>query len=209
MLNGTGICQMRIKTWRLLSRIRFVLLAIFVHVATSLSIEAETKPGAPNVDPAMGRLVIHGKAIEYLVLAKRTSNQRFDAANTIRLDRPEPNVAIPAGEYRVQEVQLQGGYRCVPPQAIGDPETVKTREVGWFTVSPDKPYVLAMGAPLKPTLKVYRVGHHLRMAYFLSDVSGQEFWNYTPQDFGCGPVASFSVYQSDQLVGSGSLAPES
>ena len=156
----------------------------------------------------MGRLVIEGEAIECLVLVKRNADPRLYLDDTIPLDHPEPSVVIPVGEYRVKEVRLQGGYHCYPfLDGIRDPETGESREVGWFRVSPDRPHVLHIGAPLKPTLRVFRENRNLRMAYHLADVSGQEFWWYVPENFGCGPVASFSVYRGDLLVGSGSLGP--
>jgi len=178
-----------------------VLPAILVHVA-GLLVGAEIEPATSTIDPPMGQLVLEGEAVEYLILEKRS-----DPTSPIHLRQPAPDVAIPAGEYRVKEVRLQGGYRCHPPGRIGDSETDEVREVGWFTVGADTPYVLRIGAPLKPTLKVVRENRTLRMAYSLLDASEQEFWTYYPQDGGREKLASFSVYCGGQLVGSGILDP--
>ena len=168
---------------------------------------AETKPAAPHDAPAVGRLSIEGEAIERLVLEKRQRSGPWEGDNRITLDRPAASVEIPAGEYRVQQVHLRGGYRCDPPARVVDGITGQTRELGWFTVTPDKPYVLRVGAPLKPTLKVVREGRTLWMAYDLLDRSGREFWRYLPQDFGSRTVATLSVYSRDRLVGSGAVDP--
>ena len=194
---------MGIVSRRLLSKLCFVILLLFLNPDRLSS--AEMKPGTTIVDPVMGRLVIEGQAIECLVLEKRASDQRFEPSNRISLNEPESSVSLPVGEYRVQEVRLRGGYRCFPPGRIGYDETDEITEVGWFSVSPDRPYKLRVGAPLKPTLKVVRRDRRLRMTFYLSDVSGQELWRYLPEDCGREKIASFSVYSGDQLVGSGFL----
>lgn len=192
---------MRTRSRRLPPWLRLVLLLISVHVAGVL-VGAEVEPGGSTTDPAMGRLVLEGEAIERLILEKRS-----DSTSPIHLHQPAPSVPIPAGDYRVKEVRLQGGYRCLPPRGIADLETDEVREVGWFTVGADTPYVLRIGAPLKPTLKVVRENRSLRMAYSLLDASEQEFWTYYPQDGGREKIADFSVYCGGQLVGSGILDP--
>jgi hypothetical protein len=165
----------------------------------------EAAPKISTADATVGQLVIEGQAIEGLVLEKRVSVLRAGQENLVRLDRPGPSVLVPAGEYRVQEVRLRGLYRCSPPGRIGDPVTGQVREVGWFSIQPDKPYTIRVGAPLKPTLRVFRCDRTLRMGYQLSDVSGQEFWNYLPANFQGGKMADFAVYSGDELVGSGAI----
>lgn len=196
---------MRLASRRLLWGARFLLVGFLLHAAGLLF--AQTPPTAPGASQTTGRLILQGDAVECLVLAKHGSGPVPDPANLIRLDRPGPSVEIPAGEYHVQEVRLQGGYRCAPPGRVTDGFTGETRETGSFNVSPEKPYVLDVGAPLKPTLKVIREGRTLRVAYSLLDRSGREFWTYVPDDFGCGPVATLSVHCRDRLVGSASMAP--
>ena len=189
------------KNRRGLSWVRLMLLAILIHVANPLA-GAEREPGASAIEPTMGRLVLEGEAIESLILEKRS-----DYNNPVHLRHPSPGVVIPVGEYRVSEVKLQGGYSCHPPGYIGDSDTDEVREVGWFTVGTDKPYVLRIGAPLKPTLKVIRENRTLRMVYSLLDVSEQKHWVYVPESFGSEQMADFTVYRGDQLVGSSILAP--
>lgn len=161
----------------------------------------------PTSDPSLCQLNIEGKFIETLTLEKRRADHRFDPTNPMVIARPGPRVDLPAGEYRVQEVCLLGGYRCHPPASIEDGETGEVREVGWFTVDTDTPYVLRIGAPLKPALDVVRENRTLSMAYRLLDASEQEHWRYFPEDCGRETRASVSIYRGDQLVGSGALAP--
>ena len=181
------------------------LLAIFVHITGLLvgnEIERGVSTADPTTEPTTGRLVIEGEAVESLVLEKRS-----DPRDPLELHHPAPSVAIPPGEYRVKEVHLEGGYRCYPPGRICDGETDEVRDVGWFTVGTDTPYVLRVGAPLKPTLRVIRENRTLRIAYDLLDVSGQELWRYFPADYGREKMASLSVYREGQLIGSDILAP--
>ena len=185
--------------------VRLVLLAVFVHMTGLLMADA-AEPGASTMDPAVesatGRLVIEGEAVESLVLERRS-----DPRDPLELHQPAPSVTIPPGEYRVKEVHLHGGYRCYPPARICDGQSDEVREVGWFTVGTDTPYVLRVGAPLKPTLRVFRENRTLRFAYDLLDVSGQEYWLYFPADFGCEKIASLSICREGQVIGSDILAP--
>lgn len=179
----------------------------FVLAAGYVSMGAEAQAGTPTAE-ATGQLLIRGEAVEGIVLEKRNMDGSVDDRDRpVRLDRPEPSVTLPAGRYRVQEVRLRGGYRCHPPGLIVDLGADTPREVGWFVIGPDQPHELHLGAPLKPVLKVIRENRDVRMSYVLADVSGGEFWHYASSDFGCGPVAEFSVYRGGERVGGGVLGP--
>jgi hypothetical protein len=154
----------------------------------------------------MGELLIEGEAIERLLLEKKPGRYADGNENLVKLVEPGPRVSLPAGEYRVYEVRLRGLYVCWPSEKIGEALSSKVRVVGWFTISPDKPHTIHLGAPLKPILRVCRSDRTLRMAYDLHDVSGREFWTYQPVDFHGGKMADITVYSGHKLVGSGLLS---
>ncbi len=189
--------------WSLLAQaLVFILL---LAVDTSRLEAGEAERAVTSVEPVTGQLVIEGRGIERLTLEKRGAKWRFGMPAPRELHRPGPKVSLAAGEYRVTDVRLEGGYRCCPPQRIGDPQGGEPEEVGWFTVGPDKPHVLRIGAPLKPTLRVARDGRILRMAYDLMDASAAMGWYYVPEQGWNGPMAHFTVSCRGQVVGSGTL----
>jgi len=147
-------------------------------------LSAESEPEQPSADPTACQLNIAGKFIEELVLVD-------EAGHTKQLNQPGPSVTLPAGQYRVSQVELKGGFLCT---------VVGTEESDSFRLTPDEPHELQVGAPLNPNAKVTRQGRLLELDYQLLDASGH---NYTNQDRENPP--RFTVHKNGQEIGSGSF----
>jgi len=131
-----------------------------------------------------GTLEIAGKGIESLVLVDRAGQQR-------NLKRPGPRVSVPPGEYRLQQVDLQGGFTA--RRWLSD-------DSEWFTVAPGRSHRLEVGAPVTSTVTAKRRGSVLKLDYALVDAAGSK---YSPRQRDQRPW--FKVYQRDQEIGSGSF----
>ena len=137
---------------------------------------AESK-ATPSSGPAMGVLNIEGGAIERVTLAKCIgAGDAYDPRDTFTLQHPGTSVSLPAGKYLPQNVELKGGYRCYVPFQIVDGRTKKVlRGPEWLTISPEKPCLLKVGAPLTPSLRTFRQGRTIRIAYDLLDSEGRSY----------------------------------
>lgn len=147
-------------------------------------LSAESEPEQPLADPTACQLNIVGKFVEKLVLVD-------EAGHTKQLNQPGPSVTLPAGQYRVSQVELKGGFQCT---------VAGTEESDLFRLTPDEPHELQVGAPLNPSAKVTRQGRLLELDYQLLDVSGH---SYTNQDRENPP--RFTVHKNGQEIGSGSF----
>ena len=147
----------------------------------------------------MGQLKIEGGAVEQLTLEKRRINQQFDPMNPLIVHCLGSRMSIPAGEYRLQKIELKGGYCCDVPMQIIDGLTGKVlREAEWLTIGPDKPCTLKAGAPLKLVSRVYCLGRVIRLGYELLDAQGRRYYApATPRQ-----LPRFAVYQGDREIAS-------
>lgn len=76
----------------------------------------------PSSTSATGQLDIEGSAIEEVTLARRIGHgDDFDFSNPLILRRPGSSVSIPAGEYFLQRIKLEGGFCCDVPFRIMGP----------------------------------------------------------------------------------------
>ena len=170
---------------------------VFFAPGRSAAGQPAKQPAAPT---SMGELKIEGKLIEELTLERKPENRTFDPSNTIVLNRLGATVSLPAGTYRVKAIELQGGYLCVPPATgiVEDPVVGRGAVFeDWFALTPDKPHVLKLGAPLKPTVTADRLGGALWLSYRLEDADGR--W-YVREKADKPP--RFAVYQGDRIIGS-------
>ncbi len=133
-----------------------------------------------------GTLRIQGGSLQALTLVDR-QNQPTE------LKKPGPSVSLPAGEYRVQRVELQGGYSCY---------RYRPAEEEWFVVRPGEATEVVVGAPLTPTIKIQRQGRVLVLDYRLLDASGG---NYRRSSTNLDNSPTFTVYGGDREVGSGTF----
>ena len=160
-----------------------MMVAAVLFLASGLG-TAEEAEDAAGRDGAGCELRIKGKFIKTLTLVDRLGKVE-------QIPDPGPSVLLPAGEYRVREVELQGGFRCY---------VYSERDQDWFTLSPDGPCDLQVGAPLTPKAKVGRQGRLLKLDYELLDAAGR---NYSKRDRANPP--RFAIYQGDRLLTSGSF----
>ena len=131
----------------------------------------------------LGTLKLAGKPITSLKL------RRAEGGQIEEFRRPEGSIELPLGEYRVQEVQLEGGYTyyaSVGPGRHQGPVVVGQQET------------LTVGAPLKQTIKIERQGRVLTMSYALLGAGGEQ---YTGGDRSSPP--RFRIYRGDTEIASG------
>jgi len=135
-------------------------------------------------DLTLGELKIEGKYIERLVMIGQDGRRK-------EFNQPEETIRLPVGEYRLQEVHLEGGY-IYRGRPLSETHKVMVAE--------DKQAVLKAGAPLKQGLKVERLGGILKLHYELVGTGAE---TYTPAGRGKLPPPTFTVYKGDKEITSG------
>jgi hypothetical protein len=130
---------------------------------------------------ALGELRFEGKYIEGLVLRRKDGS-------TERFDQPDETIRLPAGEYRLLETHLKGGYTC---------RSSRTPAGDWVTIAEDNAAVLKVGAPLKQTVRARRRGRILVLNHELLGVGGEI---YAGSDRTKPPT--FTVYKGDKEIAS-------
>lgn len=163
----------QITKFRLIGLLNIIIL-LFLGTGICLCDAQE----AEKQGSALGELKLEGKYIDRLVLRRKDGR-------TERFNRPEETIKLPAGEYRLLEAHLKGGY------------TFRSLSRDWVTVDEDKPAVLKVGAPLKQTVKAQRQGRILTLNYELLGVGGEI---YTGRDRSKPPT--FTVYKGDKEIAS-------
>ena len=159
------------------------LLVVLTIVPAGLR-SAEPATEQPADDGTPCQLNINGGHIEKLTLASKTGR-------VFEFDHPGSSVTLPAGQYRVRRVELKGGY-----SGFGQP----TAEDYWFTLAPDKPHELEVGAPLTLSVEATRRGSRLTLDYALNDASGRKYIDSQRAE-----LPAFTVYKGEEKVGSGSF----
>lgn len=191
---------------RVLPSVLIFPIAGWLFASQALGAAAPAAP-APSAVPKEGTLEIVGSGIEKLVLSSHVERLVVSGSLAGRgsktdvffretgprteLIRPGRKVALPAGEYWIYQVALQGGWTFetagIPPEA------------NHFTIRPGQTSRLAIGAPLTAKVKVERFGEALEVNFGqLVDAAGR---NYTSNPRGAPPQVK--IYQGDRLVGSG------
>ncbi len=130
---------------------------------------------------SLGELKLEGSHIQRLILRRKDGKKE-------KFDQPAEIIKLPAGEYRLMESHLKGGYICYSGASDKD----------WITITPDKQAVLKVGAPLTKTLDVRRQGRVLQLNYKLLGIGGE---SYTNTDRSKPPT--FTVYKGDKEIASG------
>ncbi len=140
-------------------------------------------PGAGDSDTC--ELTIGGKRIEKLILVDKGGSLR-------KFRRPNETVSLSPGEYRVEEVGLEGGFT----HHAGGREA-------WFSLEPERPHRLAVGAPLEPQLELTRRGKIVRLSHQLLDAGGRDYQFRGP---GTPPnPPQVTVSRAGRRIGSGSF----
>lgn len=140
------------------------------------------------------RLTIEGRGIERLTLVEANDDDDLRNEKVTKIERPGAIVSLPAGKYRVQEVELKGGFSCHEYFASDD---------DWIHVAVGQSPVVKAGAPLTPKVSVKRTGRVLAIDYELVDAAGR---TYTPgtADRRAKPP-TFTVLKNGQTIGSGTF----
>jgi hypothetical protein len=139
---------------------------------------------AHGQEPNQGELKLECKYIKQLVLESKDGERQ-------RFDQPAESIKLAAGQYRVREVHLEGGYDCIIWQ-FSDKD--------WITVDANKPATLKVGAPLKQVIKAQRQGRLLSLDYELVGIGGEK---YGVDDRSKPPT--FNVYKGDKKIASGTF----
>jgi hypothetical protein len=169
-----SVLRMTIGNRRRLSRMCLAIFATLLFPAVGLP-AVERTPAKPPSAPAMGQLKIEGKAIERLSLAKRIGKGDASSEKPLVLNSPGSTVSLPVGDYLLERIELKGGYVCNVPFRVFGPNNQELRAPQWLTIGPDQPCVLKIGAPLKATLRTYRQGRVILIAYDLLDSEGRRY----------------------------------
>jgi hypothetical protein len=112
-----------------------------------------------------------------------------DKDEVFEFDRAHTNLfLIPAGKYRIQQVNLKGGYH------------LKTEPRDWHEIAVDAGPSIKVGAPLLPTVTATREGSVLHLNYELLGVGKMAFTHPDAEK-----VPTFTVQQGDREIGSGSF----
>jgi len=140
---------------------------------------------ARGQDPARGELRIEGTHITKLVL------EGGDAPHTEELTDPNASLTLPVGAYRVQLIELQGGYIC-PAQSLIGLERIAVME--------DTPEVLKVGGPLRQEVTVNRQGRVLVLNYRLLGIGGERYSDTTRNK-----PPRFTIYKGGVAIASGNF----
>ena len=168
-----------------------VSVAVFLERAIALvAILAVATPAKAADDGVACELKIRGHSIAKLMLIEKTRS------SGVRFDRPGESVQLPAGEYRVEQVELEGGYEL---------DSRPGQRQDWFEVTPAGPNELVVGAPLYPTAAATRHGGFVELDYDTVDGAGRSYRKSVGRTVGAPPPPTFSVYKGGEEIGSGSF----
>jgi hypothetical protein len=131
-------------------------------------------------DDGAGRIDVEGRSIETMVLESKTGR-------AFEVERPASSLQLPAGEYRVGEVVLEGSY-------------VSSEYSDWFAVDPGTPHVLKIGAPLVPQVSASHFGRLLTINYDLVGAGGR---SYRSLERSPANQPRFVVLKDNQEIASG------
>lgn len=163
---------------------------IILSIAAGLLLYGAVSPAGAADDAGLAELRIRGHSIVRLTLLEQAGFSQ------LRFENPGETIRLPAGRYRVEEVELRDGYSMRPWGRPGD---------AWFDVSPEGPNELVVGAPLYPTATGGRYGSFLQLDYDLVDGAGRSYVQQGDGSTAVPPPPQFAVYQDGEQIGSGSF----
>jgi hypothetical protein len=151
--------------------------------------------------PADCRLILEGRHVDKLVLSNKQGK-------LIELVRPGACVLLPAGDYQVEEIEVEGGYYInwpLEPRSSEPPSHWPPASNRLLRLRPETPCRPNIGMPLKPEITAKRVGRLVKVRYSacLMDGGGR---GYLPRERDLLP--QFAVYQGERDItatGAGSL----
>ena len=148
---------------------------------------AEPAAERPARDPSQCELVVEGKDVESIVLVPAQGTPGL-AVQNLSIQQGVRQF-LPQGNYDILSITLRGGYQSY--------------NNGSLTLTPNLPCKLAVGTPLKSSVKVERQGRFLKLDYQLRDAQGRNYTIYYTRDRGDPP--RFVVYQGNRKIGSGNF----
>jgi hypothetical protein len=137
-------------------------------------------------EPPRGDLKIEGTRISKVILVGG------DNHHTEELTDPCGTVRVPVGTYRVQQVELRGGYASLGSTLAG---------VKGIAVTEDTPAALKVGGPLRQEVKVTRQGQMLILNHELLGVGGERYLDSSRQK-----PPQFAIYKGDKMITSSQFA---
>jgi hypothetical protein len=148
-------------------------------------------------EPATCILNIKGHSIASLTLIRQgdVAAGAQEGLSGQKHVRPGKSLHLPAGKYRVENVELEGGYRLKARHGRND---------DWLELAPDKPCELIVGAPLSPQVTVKRHGRYLQMDYDLVDAA-QRSYTKVANDGAKLTRPRFTVSKGNEVLGSESF----
>ncbi len=149
-----------------------------------------TQPGSGQEQmPRVGTLRIEGEGIERLVL-------QGDTGPRMVYHYRKPNLVLPAGSYRLEEIVLQGDYSSWGLQIPTPARVLKIAPGGLVT--------LKLGAPLRQIVKIERWGRSLVLSHQLL---GQGSESYTVTQRQAAKPPAFVIHRGERQVASGDFVP--
>jgi hypothetical protein len=179
-----------------------LVLAIWPLLSAAAHAADAPKP-LQKEKPADCELILKGSRIEKLLLID-------EREKLIELVRPGDRVLLPAGYYKIQQIDVQGGWSSwwtFKTEASHPNLYLPTPENRLLLLSPDKPCRPNMGMPLVPEISARRVGRLIKVncaGWMLYDGDGRMYTKLN----GISPPPRFAVFQGDRDItasGAGSL----
>jgi hypothetical protein len=174
-----------------------VLAMSWLLPMTALPADAPKPPQKEK--PADCELILKGRRIDILVLIDKDEK-------LIELVRPGDRVLLPAGQYAIRQIDVEGGWSSCwagPAQAGQHWSTPDDR---LLVLRPGKPCRPNMGMPLAPEISARRVGRLIKVDCRGSMWDGDGRW-YRKVERNATPPR-FTVYRGDRDItasGAGSL----
>jgi hypothetical protein len=178
-----------------------LLIALASSILPTIALAGDVAAQQQAKKPADCLLILEGKHIEKLVLREKQGK-------IVELVHPAARVTLPAGEYQIDAIEVEGGYSSRWSLEPYSPQT------SWkwpppsnrlLVLAPDKPCQPNIGTPLKPEITAKRVGGLIKVTYnaWLRDGGARPYMTLQPPH-----NPTFAVCQGDRNVtasGAGSL----
>jgi len=113
---------------------------------------------AQDQKSVLGELRLEGQHVERLTLRRKDDQ-------TEQFNEPAGIIKLAIGEYRLQDVRLNGGFTY----------SSSASTYNWVAVTEGETAILKVGAPLKQTVKIERQGPILSLDYSLTGVGGETY----------------------------------
>jgi len=129
----------------------------------------------------MGRLNIEGKLIKYLAAEADSLTAVFES--------PEKTISIPAGNYHIRRLFLDGGQAGL----------FQARTITSLNIKEGEISELKAGAPLNHSVNLSRTGNVFKLNYELLDAGGESYNSLRRPDL--PPI--LTIYKGDKKIGGG------